>query len=823
MFGTWSLKSLLAKRPTRPAARPQFFHPRIETFEDRLAPALCGGGTGLVVVNSPGDAGAGSLRQAIMGANISTGLCTIQFAIGSGVATIQPLSPLPPITQTVSLLGNTQPGYSGSPLIVLDGTRIGTPNVDGLVIAGLKSTVTGLVVNNFTGAGIRLTSSGNTLTNSYIGTDVTCSSPFVGNGTDGVVIDGSYNVVGGTTAGAGNVISGNYVNGVHITANGTNNVVAGNYIGTDCSGSFPLSNGNDGVLIDGLNNTVGGAAAGVRNVISGNNGNGVEISVSGSNNVVAGNYIGTNSAGSAALPNFRGVYVLGDRNTVGGTTDQARNVISGNSGYGIEILGRYNLVAGNYIGTDVTGLAGLANGLDGVLIIPGFAQFNTIGGTTAGARNVISGNGLSGVHIWSGAAYNVVAGNYIGTDFTGMTALGNSLDGVQVEGPNNTIGGTTAGARNVISGNWDDGVNITGEGNLVQGNSIGTNVSGGARLPNANDGVYLNGGRNLIGGPMAGAGNLISANTFDGVSIWADDNVVLGNSIGTSSAGTPGLGNGRDGVGVHASYTTVGDGWDGSSNLIASNGRDGVRVERLNHDAILGNRIFSHRMGSGINLVSMGNDNQPAPVLTSVTSIGGNTTIQGVLNMPTLPFEFYTLEFFSNPSGGSEGEQFLGRLRWVATDYTGGLNFSPTFPVPVARGTCVTATATVMADFAYNNDTSSFSTCAPTSPGEGSEGNGIPAAGMRVLGRLAAMAGADATGAAQALPRDEGRRPAACVPAVTNDLERRTAPGRPAPAVAAEPSSSRAHDARHAADDVFALLGSDPGFGGPGPDLWFAG
>ena len=823
MFETWCLKSLLGKRLTRTAAQRQFFRPRIETFEDRLVPALCGGGTGLVVVTSPADAAAGSLRQAIMDANTSTGPCTIQFAIGSGVATIQPLSPLPAITQSVALLGNTQPGYSGSPLIVLDGSLIGTPNVDGLVIAGLKSTVTGLVLENFTGAGIRLTSSGNTLTNSYFGTDSTCLLG-VGNGTDGVLVDGSYNVVGGTTAGTRNVISGNYQNGVHITANGTNNVVAGNYIGTDCSGNSPLSNGGDGVLIDGLNNTVGGAAAGVRNVISGNSGNGVTMSVSASNNGVAGNYIGTNAAGLGALPNFRGVYVLGDGNTVGGMTDPARNVVSGNSGYGIEILGRSNLVAGNFIGTDVTGRAGLANGLDGVLIIPGYGQFNTIGGTTAGARNVISGNYFSGVHIWSGAAHNVVAGNYIGTDSTGMTALGNGGDGVQVEGPNNTIGGTTAGARNVISGNGLDGVNITGTGNLVQGNYIGTDFAGSARLPNANDGVYLSGGSNLIGGPMAGAGNLISANTFDGVSIGADDNVVLGNSIGTDANSRPVLGNGRDGVGVHARYTTVGDGWDGSGNLIAANGRDGVHVERLNHDAILGNRIYSHRTGSGINLVTMGNDSQPAPVLTSVTSAGGNTTVQGVLNMPTLPFEFYTLEFFSNPSGGSEGEQFLGRLRWVATDYTGVLNFSATFPVPVAPGTCVTATATVMADFAYENDTSAFSACiAATSPGSDSGGTGAHAAGRHALSGLAAAAGADATGAARVTPRGESRRTAARVPAVTSDLELGAAQSEPAPAGAIQPSSNRAHDARRVADSVFALLGSDLSFRGLGGDLLFPG
>jgi hypothetical protein len=72
----------------------------------------------------------------------------------------------------------------------------------------------------------------------------------------------------------------------------------------------------------------------------------VEIAPGATNNLVAGNTVGTDVYGTFAMPNFRGVYILGDQNTVGGTTGGARNLVSGNSGYGIEILGTYNQVAG---------------------------------------------------------------------------------------------------------------------------------------------------------------------------------------------------------------------------------------------------------------------------------------------------------------------------------------------------------------------------------------------------------------------------------------------------------------------------------------------
>ena len=132
----------------------------------------------------------------------------------------------------------------------------------------------------------------------------------------------------------------------------------------------------------------------------------------------------------------------------------------GQHGIQIENSGS-NQIEGNYIGTDVTGTLDLGNSLDGVDIALG-AQSNTIGGSTAGERNIISGNVQSGVRIADpGTDKNIVSGNYLGTDVTGTLALGNTVIAVFIsQGAQfNTVGGDTPGKRNIISGN-DHGVFI---------------------------------------------------------------------------------------------------------------------------------------------------------------------------------------------------------------------------------------------------------------------------------------------------------------------------------------------------------------------------
>ena len=428
----------------------------------------------------------------------------------------------------------------------------------------------------------------------YIGTNASGTGRLINAG-DGVEISFStQNTIGGTTPGARNLISGNYGDGVGITDFSTDNLVEGNYIGTDYLGTEALGNIQGGISIGdaATNNTVGGITPGARNLISGNYGDGVSIigTAVGPNttdNLVLGNYIGTDNNGTEALGNNgNGVSITAaPGNSKGLSTPVAFNLISGNGQNGIAISnvqrpsngGPFgSLVVGNFIGTDVFGSLPLGNGGDGILLDT--AASNTIGGTTPAFRNILSGNSAAGIEIRGGDSIsNLVEGNYIGTDKNGKAALAN-LVGVFINGaPGNTIGGTNASARNLISGNSRPdgsgvGVEIAGPGNLIEGNFIGTDQSGGFPLGN-DTGVFINGAAfNTIGGTVQGAGNVIAGYTTSaallsiqggvGVDIanaGASDNLVEGNLIGTDATGERALVPSQQpasGVGVLINSTT---------------------------------------------------------------------------------------------------------------------------------------------------------------------------------------------------------------------------------------------------------------------------
>jgi hypothetical protein len=290
------------------------------------------------------------------------------------------------------------------------------------------------------------------------------------------------NVIGGSAAGEGNVISANDEGIIIGGAGADNNVVKGNLIGVDASGSAAMNNRN-GVDIYGeaRANMIGGTDPGDRNIISGNTG--VGITIRGSANIVQGNYIGTDASGTAAIPNgMEGIWIAPDAqdNIIGGSSPQERNVISGNDLFALNISGpgaTGNVVKGNYIGVDATGSAALANG-HGLVISDG-PQNNIIGGSAPGEGNVISGNGTGVLIRRDGTSANVVIGNYIGTDASGSQPLGNALGIWILEGAHdNAIGGTAPGEGNVISDNNLYGVQVDGSetvGDTIRGNSIHSN------------------------------------------------------------------------------------------------------------------------------------------------------------------------------------------------------------------------------------------------------------------------------------------------------------------------------------------------------------
>ena len=173
---------------------------------------------------------------------------------------------------------------------------------------------------------------------------------------------------------------------------------------------------------------------------------GVVLNASSGTSVV-GNFIGTDTNGTLALGNgFIGVFLNGaDNNTIGGVSPAARNIISGNNTFGVDVdfASFGNLLQGNFIGIDATGSRALGNHAAGVRIKD--ASNGTVGGTTAGAGNFISGNGNAGIFL-DFAGGSLVQGNFVGTDTAGTSPLGNSTDGISIfESPNNTIGGTAPG------------------------------------------------------------------------------------------------------------------------------------------------------------------------------------------------------------------------------------------------------------------------------------------------------------------------------------------------------------------------------------------
>ena len=238
---------------------------------------------------------------------------------------------------------------------------------------------------------------------------------------------------------------------------------------------------------------------------------------------VRGNWIGVDAAGAAA-PNNRGVDVRGGNQRIGGTTAADRNVISANANTGIFVMsdGGSAIIEGNYIGLDPTGT--LARG-NGVGVLSDDSGGTTIGGTVAGAGNVISAN-VNGILLTSTNNGILIHGNLIGTDATGTLDRGNTADGIRLNGNaiNTQIG--AAGAGNLISGNNSDGIEIsdTVSGTLVRFNRIGTNAAGTAKIPNGTPNEFLD---------IVGAGVVVNGSNNQ---IGAPDqgNLISGNGTGIS-------------------------------------------------------------------------------------------------------------------------------------------------------------------------------------------------------------------------------------------------------------------------------------------------
>ena len=647
------------------------FGPSSQTFNNLSAPQTANFAAtrqNFVVTNN-NNHGTGSLRDAIVNANATVGLDTITFNIpGPGVKVINLVNVLPEITDPVVIDATTQPGYAGTPLIELNGSAIGGFFDGAISIRAGGTTVRGLAIGRFTAA---LTAifirdcNNNVIQGNHLGVDAagTVARP---NPRGILMFNSSNNLIGGTTAAARNVISGNTSEGMEIQ--GSNNVIQGNFIGTNAAGTEAIQN-SSGVSISvpsSINNVIGGTAPGAGNLISGNTQRGIAANTAGT--VIQGNLIGTDVTGTRKIPNGNGIEAAAENVLIGGLTASARNIISGNDGDGVSFGGDGSKVQGNYIGTDITGTLPLGNGSSGV----GAGTNALIGGTVPEARNVIAANGVGITLRFAGVtSSSIVQGNYIGTDVTGNRALGNTFVGIAIHGANCLVGGVVPGAGNVISGN-PIGVEIGlifqngSDGNTVQGNLIGLNALGTAPLPNTFRGInVVDSNSTTIGGTQSGEANTIAFNSGPGVLVTSGTgNSIRGNAIFSNA-----------GLGIDLGGVTF------------PTGANGVTANDPN-DADNGP-----------------NNLQNFPLLTSVTSVGSNTTIQGNLNSTpntTFQIDFYTSSAL-DPTGNGEGAQFLNSTA-VTTDGNGNATINASFPVALGAGRVVTATATDP-----NGNTSEFS------------------------------------------------------------------------------------------------------------------
>jgi len=579
-------------------------------------------------------------------------LDTIGFNIpGAGVHTIKAKDGLDQLRDATVIDGTSQPGFAALPLIELDGENSGaTGPQNALAIFAGKCTVRGLVINRF--------------------------------GRDGI----NMAIQGG-------------------------NLIEGNFIGTDSSGTLRRGNGRFGVAVEERSpmNTIGGATPQARNLIA-DNSVGVrflgDFASQNSNdaspaNLVQGNLIGTDITGENGLGNVNeGVLDLGQANNLIGGTDhdpgvcnRASNLIANNgaSTTGIAITGSGamgNLIQGNFIGTDLSGKAPLGNASEGVLIINGAAR-NTIGGTVAGARNLISSNQHSGVVLGSvgDVSLNMVVGNFIGTDATGSASLGNARDGVLVSAATDTMI-----LNNVIGANGFDGISLGGlfidpftqakifgsKGSDVMGNFIGTDATATIDLGNLGNGIFVE--NNSLMHTIQN--NTIAFNKNNGVYIPNAPSADV--SQNTSGRTRPGF---RIRIGKNSIFANAALGID--------LGDPGVTV----------NHLGSKREA---------NIAQNFPELLTATSDGQLTTVLGTLT--SAPNATFTLEFYANPPAAGAGAtgvtpcarqgKSFAFITTIKTNANGNAAFNIAFPQALPGG-FINALATNV-----DGNTSEFSACA---------------------------------------------------------------------------------------------------------------
>ena len=639
-----------------------------------------------------------TLRAAIQNANKTSNKDTIEFNI-SGTAPFTILlgtSELPTIGYPIVIDGRTQMEYatSNSPVIEIDGSGLPINN-SGLKIYGFSdnSEIYGLSIGGFQrldvspfsgGYGIDVYSQNNIIQSNYIGLkpDGTTLNP---NQWGVYFYNSGNNTFGGTGDYEENVVSGNYSGGVTFDGlESANNIVQGNLLGTDATGLLPRGNRFNLQLLNAPNNIIGGNTTEARNILSGGvnsqsadvDGTGISITgVNSINNTIIGNYIGTDITGTQAMPNARaGILLLfgASNNNIGGEETGEGNLISGNGFYGIYLQGgaginpvASNSIKGNYIGVDVTGNSALPNSR-GIMMLTGEIDANIIGGTTPNSKNVISGNTSAGIAIFSGEN-NQILGNYIGTNASGTTIIGNNT-GIDLRSGNNSVGGQAAGSRNIISGNYI-GIEISGNtssGCSIKGNYIGLNAAGNAALANTTGISLISSANNsIIGGPNPSDRNIISGNAIRGLSVTGTSHTIQNNYIGLNPAGNGIIKNGNEGIRFNGNLL----GTQVSENTISGNGTVSTSAINVNFNSANNVHFFNNKVGTlpdgntGVTNIGVGLvlNNSSTNTIGGVSEIDGNIIGNHNLNAVTMVFNCSNNTFSYNKIGvGIDGVSDIG-------------------------------------------------------------------------------------------------------------------------------------------------------------------
>jgi parallel beta-helix repeat protein len=464
------------------------------------------------VINT-NNSGIGSLRQAIEDANAHVGADTIVFAIpdtdpGFGYRTANVWT----IVLTSGELLLTDSGTT------IDGSTQGEYNAFGPEIEVTQSSsITNVftiqtsstlinrlcITGGYTGVHLLSGSSGNIITNNYIGLDCLQSTPVPN--TIGIrlgIESGSNQVVA-------NFISGNLTDGVQIAGSGGNTLIS-NFIGTNQK-ALDVGNGGNGINIsDGAGNNIIGNSRPNRNIISMNDLAGIRLDNSDTNQL-SYNYIGTDYIGILGLGNLQnGIYI-----TNGSTNTQVTsNLISGNGQSGIYVTGEdtdSTYIFNNAIGTDASGVSDVGNNIHGVHVTGG-ADSTTI------QNNLISGNGQHGVSVQGTSVENTtISLNYIGANTYGNAVIGNDYHGVAIyDGPTST----TISHNLILGSGWSGLVFVNANNNDSHMNYIGVSPHGGSNtLGNAYYGIHILGYQNTVTNDTIAYNGLPNPASGDGIRV----------------------------------------------------------------------------------------------------------------------------------------------------------------------------------------------------------------------------------------------------------------------------------------------------------------